>query len=72
MADKSVIQMGQDKHWELGNHALISALHMKKLESKVEMTVDEAADYAAGFEMAWKLSALCILRDGNCKWEGGR
>lgn len=72
MADKSVIQMAADRHGQEGSSALISALHMYKLGDPVEMTADEAAAYAAGFEMAWSLSALCIRREGNCKFEGGR
>jgi hypothetical protein len=69
MADKSVIQMTAEAHWELGSAALISALHVRKLESTVVMSTEEAASYAAGFDAAWKLSALCILREGNAKFE---
>ena len=72
MADKSVIQMSADRHGQEGSAALISALHMPKLQSAAPMTANEAAAYAAGFELAWKLSELCARREGNCKFEGGR
>ena len=72
MADKSVIQMTANAHDQEGAYALTSALHLHKLSDPVLFTTDEATAYAAGFELAWKLSAMCIRREGNCKFEGGR